>query len=554
MKKAILFPFLFTLFTSLLFAQEKEVPTASEEDLQWFREAKFGLFIHWGPVSLKGTEIGWSRGGERRFPESEGTEIPAEVYDKLYKEFNPTEFEPKEWVKIAQSAGMKYLVFTTKHHDGFCMFDSEHTDYKITNAPYGEDITKQLAEACHEAGLRLGFYYSPPDWHHSDYFTENHKRYVEYMHAQVEELCTHYGNLSLLWFDGLGGKPEDWGSYELIPKIRQWQPGILINNRAGLPQDFDTPEQRVGQFQNERPWESCITIGQQWAWKPDDHVKSLQQCIQTLVRCVGGDGNLLLNVGPKPNGKIEARQVERLREIGDWLDQYGKTIYGTRGGPFKPGLWGCSTYKDHFIYLHILDWDENETLTFPSLPARIKKASALTGGEVTVQTLKKGLAISLPQDDHDPIDTIIELQLDRPASEIPVMKVSLYTSLASGKKGRASNVYQNSHWNYGPQQAFDDDPDTRWATDEGITEAWLEVDLGEPKTFSRSILREAFDRVQEFTLERKVDGEWESFYRGKKIGDRKEIQFEPITAQVVRLHITNTVPGPTIREWLIMKE
>ncbi|MFO7976346.1 MAG: alpha-L-fucosidase, partial [Candidatus Hydrogenedentota bacterium] len=290
-------------FAQQMVDQDKPYLKAAPEDMKWWREARFGLFIHWGPVSLKGTEIGWSRGGERRGREGTG-EIPVEVYDNLYKEFNPTEFDADEWVTIAQQAGMKYLVFTTKHHDGFVNFDSKLTDYKITSpeSPFGRDIVKELADACHKAGLGLGFYYSPPDWHHPDYRTDNHAKYIEYLHGQLRELCTNYGQIDIIWFDGLGGTAEDWNSEPLFKMIRELQPHVLINNRAGLPGDFDTPEQRVGKFQNDRPWESCITICRQWAWKPDDAMKSFEECIRTLVRCAGGDGNLLFNVGPMPSG------------------------------------------------------------------------------------------------------------------------------------------------------------------------------------------------------------------------------------------------------------
>jgi len=240
---------------------------------------------------------------------------------------------------------MKYLVFTTKHHDGFCMFDTKLTDYKITNSPFGRDVVKELADACHEANFRLGFYYSPPDWHHPDYRTANHPRYIEYLHGQLRELCSNYGRLDILWFDGLGGKATDWDAERLFKMIRTLQPHIIINNRCGLPGDFDTPEQRIGRFQTNRPWESCITIGRQWAWKPNDRLKSLKQCIDILVRCVGGDGNLLLNVGPMPTGEIEPRQVARLKEIGAWLARYGESIYGTRGGPFPPAAPPTRTTK-----------------------------------------------------------------------------------------------------------------------------------------------------------------------------------------------------------------
>lgn len=378
--------------------------------LGWWREARLGLFVHWGPVSLKGTEIGWSRGGERRGTGGTG-EIPVEVYDNLHKQFNPTEFDAREWVSIAQEAGMRYLVFTTKHHDGFCMFDSALTDHKITNSPYGRDIVAELAEACHEAGLRLGFYYSPPDWHHPDYRTENHGRYVEYLHGQLAELCSNYGRVDIVWFDGLGGKAEDWNAPALVKQIRALQPEVIINNRAGLPEDYDTPEQVVGGFQMDRPWESCITLGDQWAYKPDDRVKSLEACVRMLVSCAGGDGNLLLNVGPMPSGAIEPRQIERLKEIGAWLEKYGESVYGTRGGPYRPGDWGASTRKGDKVYLHVFRWP-GESLKLPPLGVKAVGARLLGGGEARVEEGAQGLVVTVAPELRQPIDTVVELRVE----------------------------------------------------------------------------------------------------------------------------------------------
>ncbi len=397
--------------------------------LRWWQEARFGLFIHWGPVSLKGTEIGWSRGGGRPARRGEGPKpietmipegaVPAEVYDSLYKEFNPVRFDADEWVRIAKSAGMKYLVFTTKHHDGFANFDSKLTDYKITSpaSPFGRDIVAELAAACHKAGLGLGFYYSQPDWHHPDYHTENHGDYIAYLHGQVRELCTNYGKVDIMWFDGLGAGPGDWDTEELLKMVRDLQPGIIINNRAGLRADFDTPEQRVGAFQPDRPWETCMTIGTQCAWKPDDQNKSLERCIGTLLRVVGGDGNFLFNVGPMPDGRIEPGQAETLAEMGQWLSDNGEAVYGTRGGPFKPGTWGASTHKDNRIFVHVFEW-EGKTFELPPIGKDIVRAEILGGGKVKVKQSAEGITLRAAQKGRQDFDTVVVLYLDGPASEV----------------------------------------------------------------------------------------------------------------------------------------
>ena len=399
----------------------KESKQERDARLQWWREARFGMFIHWGPVSLKGTEIGWSRGGERRGRTGTGT-IDVAIYDNLYKQFNPIKFNADEWVQLAKDAGMKYLVFTTKHHDGFSMFDSKLTEYKITNSPFKRDVVKELADACHKAGLKLGFYYSPVDWYHPDYRTAQHARYIKFLHGQIRELCSNYGKVDIIWFDGLGGKAEDWDSENLFRIIRSLQPHAIINNRAGLPGDHDTPEQRIGIFQTERAWETCMTLGRQWAWKPDDQIKSFQQCIHTLVRVVGGDGNFLFNVGPMPDGQIEPRQADRLREMGKWLSKYGQSIYATRGGPFKPGQWGASTYRDNRIYLHVLNW-QGESLTLPVIDRNIVRSSLLTGGKVDIKRSQDGITVSVANEYQQENVTIVVLELDGPASDIEPLAV-----------------------------------------------------------------------------------------------------------------------------------
>lgn len=519
-------------------------PAPYPQRQQWWGDARFGLFIHWGPVSLKGTEIGWSRGGERRGYGSTGTEVPAEVYDNLYREFNPTNFNADEWVALAKAAGMKYLVFTSRHHDGFSMFDTQASDYKITspNSPFRRDVVKELADACHRGGLRFGLYYSPPDWHHPGAFTpDRHTNYLAYLKAQVRELLTRYGPVDILWFDGLGKSAKDYDGVAMNQMIRELQPGILINNRIGLAEDFDTPEQTIGKFQINRPWESCITICNQWAWKPDDTMKSLKQCLDTLIRCAGGDGNLLFNVGPMPDGRIEPRQVERLREMGAWLAKHGESIYGTRGGPWKPTQSIASTREGNTIFLHLLR-SEDGRVELPDLPVRIQSASLPGGGKVEVSQQSGRLTVTLPKASLDPIDTIVRLELDRTALDIPVL------APASGIKGAASNVYQKQNDEYGPQEAFDSDAQTRWATDGGTRRAWISADFGKPKTIERVRIEEVFGRVTRFELQARVGETWKTVFTGEKIGSGFQVKFDAVTAQEFRLNILDATDGPTIAE------
>ena len=549
-------------------AESKPYLKAGDADLQSWRDLKFGLFIHWGPVSLKGTEIGWSRGAQ----------VPIEEYDQLYKQFNPTQFDAEAWVTLAREAGMKYLVITSKHHDGFCLWPSKYTDYHIGNTPFQRDVLRELSDACEKHGVQFSTYHSICDWRHPDYplgspggRTEkpnpNMPRYYEYLKNQTREIIENYGPLGVMWFDGEWEKPwtQEYGNglYEYLKGI---QPHLIINNRvskgrhgmAGTTQeshlnagDYDTPEQRIGGFQKDRPWETCMTICQQWAWKPNDQMKSLKECLQTLVRVVGGDGNLLFNVGPMPDGRIEPRQVDRLREMGQWLDQYGQSLYGTRGGPFKTTAYLASTYRGNTAYVHILDWPD-ETIRLPALPKRIVEAALLkNAGEVKVRQTREGIEIDVPQSSRDEIDTIVELTLDGPAGEItPVALPS--PSLAAGEKAQASNVFQNDR-TYGPDKALDDDPGTRWATDSGVKQAWLEVDLGEPLTFGRVAMSEAFDRVRQFQLQYRDGQTWRTFLQGTRIGEQYSRKFDPVTAQHVRLNILEATDGPTLGEFQLLR-
>lgn len=396
-------------------------PAKAADRLAWWREARFGMFIHWGPVSLRGTEIGWSR----------GKEVPTAEYDALYKQFSAERFDADRWVALAKSAGMKYIVLTSKHHDGFCLWDSRRSDYNVMKSPLHRDIDRELSDACRRAGIRFCTYYSILDWRDPNYplgeapgggpkIKPDMDTYVAGMKGQLKELLTNYGPIGLVWFDGQWEAP--W-SYErgvdLEKFVRSLQPDTIINDRLGPGKpgapalgDYATPEQTIGGFNRDRPWETCMTICQQWAWKPDDNLKPLRECLHALVRCVGGDGNLLFNVGPMPDGRIEDRQADRLREMGAWLEKYGESVYATRGGPYMPGANLASTTRGNAVYLHVLAWPEGG-LRLPALGAKVVKSAVLTGGKASVTQGDDALLIEVAPSERDPIDTIIKLELDR---------------------------------------------------------------------------------------------------------------------------------------------
>ena len=339
---------------------------------------------------------------------------------------------------------MKYMVLTAKHCDGFLLWDSKVDDYNIMHTPWKRDVCGELAKAAHEAGMGIGWYYSPMDWRDRDCRNAKNAEFVARMQAELTELLSHYGQIDVLWFD-YDGRSAPWDQEKTYALVRRLQPHIIINNRldagrtdagplghAGVDHpesvgpwaDYYTPEQAIGGFDCRHAWESCMTISRrgQWAWGGHaDGVKSLAECMNMLLRCAGGDGNLLLNVGPMPDGEIAAEQSGRLKEIGDWLAKYGESIYGTRGGPFEPGTFGVSTHRGQTVYLHVQRWP-GETLTLPALPAKVVRSVALTGGTVSVRQTADTLEVAMAAADRREIDTVIALELDRSADGIPPKK------------------------------------------------------------------------------------------------------------------------------------
>jgi len=564
MKHTLLFSFALLAVGSVAAAEEDsgknmDPGAAPAEAISKWQDMRFGMFIHWGPVSLKGTEIGWSR----------GQQIPIEEYDNLYKRFNPVKFDAGAWARTAKAAGMKYMVLTTKHHDGFCLWDSGATDYDIMATPFHRDVVKELSEACRKEGIAFGTYYSVCDWHHPAFplgspggrTKKPHpdlKAYDKYLQRQVTELVTKYGPLVTMWFD----VPQVYGAdlgIPMVQKLRALQPDLIINNRAyaqpgrkkGFSKqrgvgDFDTPEQRIGAYQEGRPWETCMTICRQWAWKPNDNMKSLDQCIRTLAVCAGGNGNLLFNVGPMPDGRIEPRQVQRLKEMGEWLRKYGESIYGTRGGPVKPGQGFVTTRKGDVVYLHVFDTAPDE-ISLPALPRNVKSVEILGGGgSAEISRGSDTWTLKLPAARRKPIDTIVKITLD--ASAMDLEAVDPPTDFRGAK---ASNVFQNQTKNLGPAMATDGNPATRWATDRGTESCWIEAQLAKPTVIRGIEIDEApqyVGRVEAFTVKVKTGkGEWKTVAEGGKLG-KFRAKFDPVSATAIRLEISKASDGPTISE------
>lgn len=410
---------------------------ASQRRLQWWRDAKFGMFVHWDPSSVAAGEISWSKqyyddpgdrllDNPRPSPGLYGVNehrmwldwfkpaVPREVYDHLHRSFYPGMFDADAFVAAAQRAGMKYLIQVSKHHNGFCMWDTAFTDYNVMHTPFRRDILGEMAQACERAGLRFGIYYSQRDWHHPDYGPERMARYNAYMYDQIRELLTRHRNIAVLFFDTETYYPwQMWDGQRLFRMIHELRPDIIINDRCGVPADCATPEQAIGAYNLERDWESCMTFTGFWSWHGFQvPVISFEECLRNLIRCVGGNGNLLMNVGPLPTGQIDPREADRLQRVGAWLATHGESIYGTRGGPFPPGDYGVSVHKGDTIYIHVLQWPE-DVLSLPPLTRRVRSARVLSGGGARFEQTPAALLIQVAPADRAAPDTVVVLELEQ---------------------------------------------------------------------------------------------------------------------------------------------
>ncbi len=436
-------------------------PTERDERMAWWREAKFGMFIHWGLYAIPAGEWnGKVYGGAAEWL-MHSAKIPPAEWEPLAARFNPVKFDAGAWADMAREAGMRYVVITTKHHEGFSLFDTAQETYDVFDAtPFDRDIMRELSDAVRSHGLRMGWYHSILDWHHPDYLPRREwdarptaeadwARYVEHLRAQVGELLTKYGPIGVMWFDG---EWEDtWTEAEgkrLYALCRELQPAVIVNNRvgkgregmAGLSRDaeaagdFGTPEQEVPATGLPGvDWESCMTMNDSWGFHASDtNWKSTETLIHTLVDIVSKDGNFLLNVGPTAEGEIPEASVDRLRAMGRWLEVNGESIYGCGASPFRRLAWGRATTKPGKIYLHVFDWPEDGVLRIPGLLNEVRAASFLDPPQVLEHRIvqdEQGVAIvNLPDEPTDPIDTVIVLDI---AGE-PAVISALPTQAADG--------------------------------------------------------------------------------------------------------------------------
>lgn len=437
--------FILFMAMSLVYPQQIIQESKAEKDarMQWWRDARLGMFIHWGLYSIPAGEWKGNTGHAEWIRTT--AEIPLEEYDKLVPQFNPVKFDAGEWVRMAKDAGMKYIVITSKHHDGFCLFDSKYTDFDVMSTPFKRDILKELADACRKHGLKMCFYHSIMDWHHPDYLprrawektrsTEGAdlNRFVTYLKNQLKEIITNYGDIGVLWFDG---EWEDTWTKELgddlYNYVRSLDKNIIVNNRvskarAGMEGyskeglgagDFGTPEQQIpATGLNGVDWESCITMNDNWGYnKADKKFKPTKEIVQMIADIASKGGNLLLNIGPKPDGTFPQESIDRLKEIGDWMKVNSEAVYSTHASPFKSLSWGRCTQKPidggTRLYLHVFDWPKDGQLYVLGLANKPLKASLQTDNKnLEVSEIENGLIIKVPLNAPDAMNSVVVLDI-----------------------------------------------------------------------------------------------------------------------------------------------
>ncbi|HXX64904.1 MAG TPA: alpha-L-fucosidase [Bacteroidota bacterium] len=457
----------------------KEAAESRDQRMNWWREARFGMFIHWGLYAVPAGE--WK--GKTDYGEwiRTSAEIPLREYEQFVPQFNPVKFDASSWVRMAKDAGMKYIVITTKHHDGFCLFDSRYTDFDVMSTPFHHDIMKELSDACRKEGLTICWYHSIMDWHHPDYVPRREwetdrpsgdavfSRYVLYLKNQLKELLTHYGPIGVLWFDG------EWESTwnktlgrDLYNYVRGLQPDIIINNRVGAGRsgmegfnkgedfagDFGTPEQEIpstglpGVY-----WETCMTMNDHWGYNSHDlNFKTTTDLLRKLADIASKGGNFLLNVGPRADGTFPPTSIERLKEIGAWMHVNGESIYGTSAGPFKNLPWGRCTQKEvqggRRLYLHVFDWPRDGRLIVPGILNEGKRATLLADPSQKRLSMKReedAIVIAVPVEAPDVRNSVVVLEIagEPDISDPPVIdtSASIFTnSLDVAVKSMQKNV------------------------------------------------------------------------------------------------------------------
>jgi len=552
------------LFITRLIAQnpeKNETPQQNAERMQWWKDAKFGMFIHWGIYSVPSGK--W--GDVTTYGEwiMHSAKIPRAEYAALAGKFNPTRFNAEEWVKLAKDAGQKYIVITSKHHDGFAMFGSKASRYNIVDAtPFKRDILKELAEACRKEGMKLGFYYSQAqDWYHPGgavsgnvEWDETHKgdmnKYVEEIAIpQVKEILANYGDVAVLWWDTPTNMTKEMA--QKLAELTKPYPNLITNNRlgAGMGGDLETPEQFVPAtgFPG-RNWEVCMTMNGHWGYNAyDDRWKSTTDLLRKLIDIVSKGGNYLLNVGPNQYGIIPEVCQQNLREIGDWLKMNGTAIYGTTASPFPYLSWGRATLKGQTLYLHVFDWPENGKLVVP-FSNKITKANLLADGAnpLKIESQKEKSVIHLPSYAPDKIASVIAVEFEGKPNVLPVP--------SKGAIVTASSVAEGSQTTF----LTDGDPKNVWRASGGEKTATLDIDLGKPAEIQCLSLAEPWHPwsgiTQKMSLKYFDGKQWVNVLPDfSSQGTGLTLPFKPVSAQKFRLVIQNEKEAPAINEVILFR-
>jgi alpha-L-fucosidase len=535
---------------------ESEVSPVREDDerMAWWREAKFGLFIHWGVYAVPAGKYGDNTNhGEWIMHRAS---IPSAEYKEYASQFNPTKYDPAAWVKVAKDAGMRYIVITSKHHDGFALYPSDVTNWDVVDAtPYGKDLLAPLVDEAQKAGLKMGFYYSQAqDWNHpggakaryeeGDGWDEAHKGDFDAYLAdialpQAKEILSRYP-LDILWWD----TPTWMNEERTRPFVEalKVRPDIITNNRLGIDGDTKTSEQFVPVTGHEGDWETCMTMNRHWGYNAyDDDWKSSEELIHKLIEICSKGGNFLLNVGPTAEGEFPEPCIERLQDMGAWLKVNGASIYGTTAGPFSYLSWGAATRKGDLLYLHVTDWPENGKLNVP-IRSKTMGATLLVNPDeaLEVSTEPERIVIQLPEEAPDPVATVVVLELTEEPVVMPLV--------SQGKSILASS----EHPDHAAAYVMDGTGHHLWEAADTTGESYLEYDLGEPAWIQATGLDEP-DRWpryrQSIRMEVETDQGWKQLFVAETNGHGLVQQFEPVLTQRVRLYVDREAGPPGIAEW-----
>lgn len=548
--------------TGSITSDTTKVETIEQRDarMAWWREAKFGMFIHWGIYSVPAGK--W----DNKTTHGEWIMLTGKIsraeYSGFAKQFNPTMFNAEEWVQLAKDAGQKYIVITSKHHDGFAMFGSKADSYNIVDAtPFKRDILKELAEACRKLDMKLGFYYSQAqDWYHpggavhkNEEWDQTHvgdmNKYIEEIAIpQVKEILANYGDVAVLWWDTPVNMTEEM-TQKLADLLKPY-PNIITNNRlgAGMGGDLETPEQFIPATGfPKRNWEVCMTMNGHWGYNAyDDRWKSTSELLRKLIDIVSKGGNFLLNVGPNEYGVIPEVCQQNLREMGDWLNLNGDAIYGTTASPFPYLSWGRATQKGQKLYLHVFDWPEDGKLIVP-FSNKITKTYLMADSNTNLKVItRKGKStIRLPAYAPDKIASVVVMEFEGdPVIQAAPTNDANVSASSSSEESPVNNVN-------------DGDPTNKWQAAKGEKSATLEIDLGKPVSVQCLSLAEPWhpwDNVQQkYELQFQDDSNWKTIFSAESRGTGLTQSFAPVSAQKFRLIIQNQTDAPGLNELLLFR-